>query len=98
MIYNDNVGRDVGNREHQLISRMPSSQVSPVSDVSIDVDVLFPTVAIKEHHGDIGSSCSAHSQVVVKVVERPGDEGLVDDSTSLNGLERGDQVREFGGT
>jgi hypothetical protein len=97
MVDNHDIGRDVGNREHKLITRMPSSQVSPVSDVSIDVDVLFPTVAVKEYHGHIRSSCSANSQIVVKVVERPGDEGLVDNSASLNGLEGGDQVGEFGG-
>lgn len=98
VIDNNNVGRDIGDREHKLITRMPSSQVPPVSNVAIDINVFFSAIAVEEHHGDVGSSRGADRQVVIKVIERPRNEGLVHDSTSLDGLEGRDQVGEFGST
>lgn len=59
MVDDDHVGRNVCNREDELITRMPGSQVLPISNVSINVDVFFSAIAVEEDHGDFGPSRGA---------------------------------------
>ena len=93
--YND-IGRDIGDSKHKIVPGVPGSQVIPVSNVAIDVDIFFAAVAVEEYHGYFGSGRGTDSQVVIKVIERPLDEGLVDDRATLDRFQGRNEVREVG--
>lgn len=98
MVDNDDIGRDIGDSKHKIVPGVPGSQVIPVSNVAIHIDVFFAAVAVKEYHGHFGTSRGTDGQVVVKVIERPLDEGLVEDRATLDRLQGRNEVREVGGS
>jgi hypothetical protein len=98
MVYDHYVRRDIRNSKHEIISGVPRCQVIPVSDIAINIDVFFAAVAVEEHHGDFHAGYGASGQFEIKVVQRPVNKSLIDNRTSLDGLEGRDEVWEVGST
>lgn len=98
VVYHNDVRRNIGDRKYEIVTGMPCSNILPVSNVAIDVDVFFSAIAVDEYHSNFNPSHRADSQVKIKVVERPADEGLVNDCTALDRLLRGNEVRELSST
>lgn len=86
-------------RAGDMFSRpITHSQVLPISDVPIDVDVLLSRVRVDKDHRHFLSKSGVGCADEVKVVEPPADARPVLLSLGLDGLERGDEVREVVGS
>lgn len=79
-----------------LTSVLPSSQVLPVSFVTVDSYVPFSRIRGDEDEDGVASQSGRVGASDVEVIEVPADGSAILSSLCLNRLEGRDEVRELG--
>jgi len=85
-----------GDRLHESISVVPSSQVLPVTLVAVNSNVCFSRVCVNEDKSSILANRDISSSFQVVVIEEPRDASVISPGTLLNGLIWCDEVGKVG--